>query len=531
MRRDAEQLRRGPFDLLVIGGGIYGAWTAYDAALRGLKVAVVDKGDWASGTSSASSKLIHGGLRYLEQFRLGLVKKSLEERKRLTALAPHRVTALRFLIPVYKNSSVGPLRLRAGLALYDLLAGRGQPVARHGHLTRRQVEKKYPFLRVRGLKTVLTYGDCQMDDFRFVLEIIRGAFDAGAVTVNYARASELLVQGDRVVGAMVTDEITKANIPVTATVVVNTAGPWIPEVSGPVSREPMIRLTKGVHLVMPPLPTRDAMLVMIKRDKRIFFILPWYGKTLLGTTDTDYEGHPDDVRVEEHDMDYLLNEANQIFREAPWDRGAIQGAFAGLRALQNEPGKSPSAVTRKWSVAEPRKHLLVSVGGKYTSARADAGILVDRVMAVLGRRPWKEPPTATLPFPWSPGMPFSQWRRQTVEIGRGLGLDAEAAESATYRYGTEIEKIFQRIRQHRELANLVVPGLPFTKAEIVHGAAVEMAVHLEDLLRRRVPLLILSPVTRQTLVDVANLAAPVMGWSPEQCREEVNATASRWQIR
>ncbi len=531
MRRDPEKLGSGPFDLLVIGGGIYGAWTAYDAALRGLKVAVIDKNDWASGTSSASSKLIHGGLRYLQQFRLGLVRKSLDERKRLTALAPHRVTPLRFLIPLYGDSSVGPLRLRTGLSLYDLLAGKGQPVDRHGQLKRSEVERDYPFLRVKGLKAAYTYGDCQMDDFRFVLEIIHGAHKAGAVTVNYAKATELLFEGSRVVGATVTDQITKASLPVNASVVVNTAGPWIPELSGHGSGEPMIRLTKGVHLVMPPLPTDDAMLIMVKRDKRIFFILPWYGKTLLGTTDTDYAGRPDDLRVEEDDVDYLLTEVNRVFREKVWDREAIQGAFAGLRALRNEPGKSPSAVTREWSAAEPRERLLVSVGGKYTSARADAAVLVDRVLAMLGRRPVKEPSTATRPFPWSPGMPFPQWRQRMVEIGRDLGLDEAASESAARRYGTEVEKIFRMIRQEPELADPVVPGLPFTKAEIVHGASVEMTVHLEDLLRRRLPLLILARVTRQTLVDAAALAAPILNWSPERCLKEVDATASRWQIR
>jgi glycerol-3-phosphate dehydrogenase len=530
MIRDVQQLEKGPFDLLVIGGGIYGAWTAYDAALRGLKVALVEKSDWSSGTSSASSKLIHGGLRYLEQFKFGLVKKSLEERKRLTDLAPHRVAPLRFLIPVYRDSPVGPLRLRAGLVLYDLLAGKNQPVEGHRWLSRSKVLQTYPFLKAEGLKAGLTYGDCQMDDFRFCLEVIAGANRAGAVTANYAEATELLFEGDRVAGARIKDCLGNRRLEVAASVVVNTAGPWIGQIGGGPSREQMVRLTKGVHLVMPPLPTLDALLLMVKRDERIFFIIPWYGRTLIGTTDTDYSGSPDDVKVEEEDIDYLLTEANRIFRKKMWDTSSVCGSFAGLRALINEPDKSPSAVTREWSMAEPCERLLVSVGGKYTSARSDAATLVDRVMVLLGKPFPKESPTQERPFPWSPGEPFSLWKAGTLEKSLRLGLQEETAEWLLSRYGTTIDAIHQYVRKQPELADPLVSGLPFSKAEILHGAAGEMAFHLEDLLRRRVPVLIMTRVTREVLEEAAALAAPVLGWNSGMCREEVNSTARKWGI-
>lgn len=528
MKRNVEHLADGPFDLLVIGGGIYGAWTAYDAALRGLTVALVEKNDWAAGTSSASSKLIHGGLRYLEQFRFGLVRKSLEERKRLTELAPHRVLPLRFLIPIYRDHPVGSLRMGAGLMLYDLLAGKGQPVDRHERLGPAGVLNRYPFLKQEGLRAGYTYGDCQTDDARFTLEIIHGAYAAGAVVANYAEVNELLFEKNRVTGAAVTDRSEGKTIEVRASVVVNTAGPWATELCGDPERSDFIRLTKGVHLVLPPLPARDAILVMVKRDRRIFFLIPWYGKTLLGTTDTDFSGRPDTVRVEAQDIDYLLTEANRIFHRPLWDRSSISGSFAGLRALRNEPGKHPSQVTREWSVEEYRERLLTSTGGKFTSARADAEKLVDRVMALLNRHGQRRSFTESRPFPWSPATNDPEWREKSIRESVESGLDRETAEWGLFRYGSSITAIRALILKEPALASRLVPDLPFCRAEVAHGAASEMALHLEDLLRRRIPLLILSRVQRKTLEEAASIAAPVLGWTAEQCEDEVNAVMRKW---
>jgi len=528
MIRDPKKLGNGPFDLLVIGGGIYGAWTAYDAALRGLKVALVEKNDWASGTSSASSKLIHGGLRYLDQFKFGLVRTSLEERRLLTRLAPHRVKTLRFLIPIYRESLVGMFRMGIGLGLYDLLAGRNQPVRAHETLTSRKILSAYPFLKPEGLRGGYTYGDCQMDDARFTLEIVQGADAAGAAVVNYTEAGALIMKGDRVMGAMVTDREEDKEIEVLASVVVNTAGPWAPDFSGDPSRRDFVRLTKGVHLVMPPLPTRDAMLIMVKQDKRIMFMIPWYGKTLLGTTDTDFRGRPDNVSVDEEDIHYLLTEANRNFSGTEWDKSSILGQFAGLRALRNQPGKLPSSVTREWSIVKPREGLLISVGGKFTSARADAAKLVNRVMKALNKSAEGGAPTESRAFPWSPGEDFMEWREETIRRGLSLGLDPETAEWSTDRYGTSITNIHELIKKDAGLAARLVPDLPFCRAEIVQGAGSEMAVGLEDLLRRRMPVLILSQVDRKTLEDAASLTAPMLGWTTERSEQEINGILGKW---
>lgn len=340
MKRDISRLKSGtPFDLLVIGGGIYGAWTAYHAAHCGLNVAIIDKSDWASGTSSASTKLIHGGLRYLEHLRFDLVKTSLDERKHLTEIAPHQVIPLRFFIPVYKESRVGPMLLRTGLWLYDLLAGKDQPVSSHEKISRRNALSQYAFLNPENLRGGLLYGDCQTDDFRFTLDVILGAVQAGAAAVNYVKADSLLIHENKVIGATVTDRQTGEVFDIKAKIVVNTAGPWASSFNEKDHfLKNFVRLSKGVHLIMPPLPTGDAMLLMTRQDNRIFFMIPWYGKTLVGTTDADYNDDPDNLLVEDEDVEYLLTETNRFFKDQVWKKEDILGSFAGLRALKNEPG-------------------------------------------------------------------------------------------------------------------------------------------------------------------------------------------------
>ncbi|MEE9270618.1 MAG: glycerol-3-phosphate dehydrogenase/oxidase [Candidatus Krumholzibacteria bacterium] len=530
MIRDSERLRE-KFDLLVIGGGIYGAWTAYDAALRGLRVAIIDKGDWGSGTSSASSKLIHGGLRYLEQFRFGLVRRSLAERRRLFELAPHRVRPLRFLMPVYRNGRVGPLRLKLGLTLYDKLAGNRQPVGPHTAMSRDEIIERFPFLEREALRSGFTYGDCQMDDHRFVLEIIAGAVSSGAVAVNYAEADELLTSAGRVAGARVRDCQTNDTFEVRASLVVNTAGPWAAALRVDSTPAPEIRLIKGVHLVLPALPTHHALLVMT-RGGRVFFVLPWYGRTLLGTTDSDFTGDPDQVSVEESDVTYLLDEVNRVLGSTSWSPSDVLGGFAGTRALRKRHGGPAHLVSREWSLQQPARGYLVSIGGKFTSARADAACIVDRVAGALNKPGRCR--TASEPFPWSPGSAgvrqYDVWKQVALSEGTRAGLDPETAGTAVERFGTSITNLLSRIEADAALAGRLVPEAPFCKAEIVHAAEHEMAFHLDDLLRRRLPLLILTRLERRTLEEAAALAAPVLHWSPERCRLEVDAVAKKWNL-
>jgi glycerol-3-phosphate dehydrogenase len=515
-------------DLLVVGGGIYGAWIAYDGALRGLRVALVERTDWAAGTSSASSKLIHGGLRYLEQLRLGLVRTSLVERKRLRTLAPHRIQPLRFLVPVYSGDRIGRWRVKLGLTLYDLLAGVDPPVGRHRSIGREELLALAPFLRRDGLRGGFGYGDCVMDDARYTLEIVDGALRAGAAAVNQAEVAGLLEHRGRIRGAAVVDRETGETVEVEARLTVDCGGAWSAEVVPERQKaERLFRLTKGAHLVMPALAAEGAFLLFAGSDGRVFFLIPWYGRTLLGTTDTPFGGDPDEVGVTPEDVRYLLTAAGRYLGDRAWTESDILGRSVGLRCLRNgRRGTSPSKITREWSLEEPMPGLLMPVGGKYTSARADAARVVDRALELVGRGRG-ENPTRDRPFPWAPAEPFVAWLERVVSAGVALGLDPEAARHAAHRFGARVEKIHQILRDRPELASRIHPELPFCRAEIVHAVESEMARTLEDVLRRRIPLTLLSRPDERRLREAADVAGELLGWSEDRRRQEVASVLDR----
>lgn len=524
MNRDFGRLEKGPFDLLIIGGGIYGAWIAFDATLRGLRVAMVEKRDWASATSSASSKLIHGGLRYLEQYRFGLVRKTLAERKLLLRLAPHRVRALRFVVPLYGDARVAPWRLEAGLWIYDRLGGRRRRMPRYRRYDRRSLLRRWEFLEANGLKCGFTYPDGGMDDARFVVELVDGAVEEGAVAVNRARAEELLLEGGAVVGARIVDEEDGGSLEVRAGVTLNCAGPWsqslvhksVPDVPG------FSRLAKGIHLVLPPLPSDDAFLLLSRRHGGVVFLIPWYGRTLVGTTDTDFEGDPEQVVANGDDAAYLLQLANRSLAGAPWSETDVLASFAGLRTLPASPGSSSSSVSRELAIEEPIPKLITPVGGKYTSARADAAIIVDRTLDCLGsyRGPTR---TDKTPLPWRPSGSYRRWASEIMARGLEWGLPESALLSWQRRYGTRIERLFELVAERPELIEPIEPGLPFTLAEAVYAVREEMARDLEDVLRRRIPLLLLSRPTQVALFQVADVIGTELGWTEERKHDEVAA--------
>ena len=516
MLRSAEKLADVRFDLLVIGGGIYGAWTAYDAALRGLKVALIERRDWGAGTSQASSKLIHGGLRYLERFQIGLVRKALAERQLLLRIAAHRVRPLRFLVPLYRDDRVGRLRLGIGLKLYDLLGAAALAPSRS--LGRAEVAAEFPFLRGDGLTGAVGYSDAGTDDARLTLEVVAAALAAGAVAVNYVEATGLIERDGRVAGAVVRDQETGASLEVEAAVTVNAAGAWADHLERrSIAR---IRLTRGTHLVLPSLGTDQALLRFAARDGRVFFLIPWYGRTLVGTTDVDHDAAADAGRVPDEDVDYLLAAANQARRDAPWTRDDVIASFVGLRVLADSPGAHPSSLSREWSLGEPRPWLLQSIGGKLTAARTDAARIVDRAFALLGR-PQVACVTGAAPLPWAPPGDLSAWLTSQVEAGRELGLDADPATTCALRHGTRVGEVFARVRDDPDLGRPCHPELPFLRAELAQAAAGEMALHLDDVLRRRVPVAILARLTADQIGDLADVVAAAAGWSATRRDDEV----------
>jgi glycerol-3-phosphate dehydrogenase len=510
VKRDFAKLAGQQFDVLVCGGGIYGAWTAYDAALRGLKVAIVDQGDWASGTSSASSKLIHGGLRYLESLDFKLVKKALREREMLKKAAPHRVWPLRFGVPVFKDSRLNSIRLKVGLMLYDFLAGTLGSGQAHCHFKRSAFFERFPCLNPALLTGGFTYADAQTDDARLVLELIDGAMSAGAVCVNYCKVTGFIEDKGKVFGAEIQDKVDGKTAEVFACQIVNTIGQWTGE-SG-------CRLTKGVHLIMPKALGNEALLLTAKSDGRVFFMIPWYGLTLLGTTDTDYTGDVDHLFVEADEADYLLSEVNRVLN-VNWTEADVIGRYAGLRVLKQSSKATPSAVSRDWELKVADNGLLTSIGGKITSAREDAAQIVNTICRNLGvNEPCK---TNGKPFPWLPDQDYRQWSDAALTEAVALGIDSESAKWLIRRHAKRVPMIFQLIAQDASLAKRIAPSLPFIAADLVFCADNEMVVHLEDLFRRRIPLLILAKMTQAEWCHLAEMTARKLGWDEATLKNEL----------
>jgi glycerol-3-phosphate dehydrogenase len=524
--RDVSALQAGaPYDLLVIGGGIYGAWTAYDAALRGLKVALVEKNDWGSGTSSASSKLIHGGLRYLEHFEFQLVRHALAERRVLTEIAPHLVRPLRFMVPVWKGARAGLFKMSAGLTLYDFLAGRDQPVARHKSYSKSKLLALHPYLRESGLKGGLSYGDCQEDDARMTLAVVAAAQQAGVVVANRVAATQLLKDGDKTMGATLHDTIGGSTFDLKAAAVVVAAGPWTHTLIG--SEAPKVKLVKGVHLVMPAIPgSSDAFLFTAPQDGRVYFVIPWYGRTLLGTTESEVSD-PKQAVVTEAEVRYLLDAARDALPQLQWTERDVQGRFAGVRTLQADEEDSLSAVTREFVVLKPSPGLVVPIGGKYTTSRVDSIEIVDAVMRSLNRGRQLST-THDHPLPAAPpAHSFDGWLAHAMARVQKHGVDEQAAMQLALRHGQRIGRIIELLIENPAWSARVVTNAAFIDAEVVLAAREEMSFSLDDLLRRRMPLCLLTALSTADLQRIATLFGESLSWTADQRQQAVDEMQAR----
>ena len=393
------------FDVLVVGGGVTGCAIARDAALRGLTVALVEKGDFASGTSSRSSRLIHGGVRYLEHGHLHLVFESSAERRRLLRVAPHLVRPLEFTWPVYSGARIPRWKLGAGLTLYDVLALFGN-VGRHHRLSRAAVLDREPMLRSDGLLGGASYFDAATDDARLTLANAIGAAEAGAVVLNHAAVTALLVERGAIAGATVQDATTKATLNARARVVVNATGPWsdalrrLDPSSSATSTSRVLRGSKGAHIAVPRtrVGNRDALTLVSPSDGRVFFVLPAQEHAIIGTTDTYTASSPDDARASNDDVRYLLDAANAFFPNAKLRGEDVVSAWAGIRPLLPTAADTPGAVTREHAVITSASGLVSITGGKLTTYRVMARDVVRVVLRRLRKRP-SEDRTETLPLP------------------------------------------------------------------------------------------------------------------------------------
>jgi glycerol-3-phosphate dehydrogenase len=535
MHRDLEALTRGTFDLVVIGGGIHGAATAREATLRGLKVALVEARDFASGTSGRSSKLIHGGLRYLEQFDFRLVRESRRERRLLVRLAPHLAYPVPFVLPIYRGDPYFPFKIRVGLTIYDLLGNLG-PEDRHQMLTPDEALRRVPALRPEGLRAAAIYHDSETDDARLTLENVLDAAERGAVVANYTeiRALTLSPRGARnrmVATAEAEDHLTGRRYEIAARFWVNAAGPWVDHVRALLpgfDGSRTLRLTKGTHLIIPPIAGPYALLAAIPGEDRVFLTVPWGNWTLLGTTDTDFEGDPAGVQPDAVEARYLLRALNRVLRQ-PVGTEQVLGSFAGLRALVMEPGRSPSATTREYRFHWDRwaKNFVSICGGKLTTARALAEKLVDQVAARLAvslPSPLGNYPSRRILLPGGHTGPFEAFvGRARESADRDFRLPLPVVERIARTYGSRWLLVLELLRSEKRLAELL-PGTPsLLAAEVAFAIRHEMAVTLEDFMLRRSGLNWVACTLGEAATAAGEIFASHFGWDAERTQAELDS--------
>jgi len=520
-RRDAfDRLGRDRFDVLVVGGGITGAGVARDAALRGLRVALVDRGDFGAGTSSRSSRLVHGGVRYLEHGHLRLVFESSRERRLLLGLAPHLVRPLHFTWPVYAGGRLPRWKVGAGLALYDLLAGL-RNVGRHERLDATGVLRAEPALRPDGLTGGARYWDAATDDARLTLATVLGAAEADALVVNHC-AVRALVHGDgRVTGAVVEDRFGAGSRVVRADVVVNATGPWSDEIlTLDDGREhAAVRGTKGAHVLVPRERVGNAAAVTLLSplDGRVMFVLPAGRFALVGTTETREDVHPRAVRASEADVAYLLDSVNALFPEAALARGDVVSAWAGLRPLvaagQGEGAGAGGRASREHALTWSDTQLLTITGGKLTTYRAMAAETVDALLRRLRRR---ARPAATERQPL-PGGALASTEAERAAATTAIG-DAETAAWLVSAHGTRWRRVWQLADRDGRLRERLDPALPYVAAEVAYAAGFELACTVGDVLLRRTHLAFEThDHGRAVAPRVAELLAPALGWDAARC--------------
>jgi glycerol-3-phosphate dehydrogenase len=462
MHRNLPALADGVFDLLIIGGGIFGAGIARDAALRGLRVALVEQSDFASGTSSRSSKLIHGGFRYLEQRAFSLVAESTRERRILQDIAPHRVRPLPFLLPVYRGDPRPLWLMRLGMTLYDVLA-LYRNTAAHRKFSPARTLATEPGLDPKNLRGAIRFYDCQEDDARFCIDNLLHASELGALCANYCEVTGLAAKDGRIVSATVTDRLGAGSFDIRARAFINAAGPWVERVAGLLPPAapgglPHLSPTKGVHILLPRLTQTHGIFFQGRRDGRMLFILPWNDCTMVGTTDTDFKGDPADVRADASDVEYLLAEVRALFPSSNFTASDVITTFAGIRPLLKSDASTPTARSREHSILRRGENLLSIAGGKYTTYRLIAEQVVDAAYDVLGSRP-AECRTARTPLPNHRPVPTGDRIAEIPDV---------YASDVTHAVREEMATTVEDVMRRRTGMALSRSGGPATAERVAH---------------------------------------------------------------
>jgi glycerol-3-phosphate dehydrogenase len=527
-----RRLAENEFDALVIGGGITGAGVALDAAARGYSVALVEKADFASGTSSKATKLVHGGIRYLPQFDFGLVHEALVERGLLIQNAPYLVRPLTFVLPLYEDAQrpVGVpftppggrglgLMLDAGLWMYDLMAGR-RSVGRHRRISAERAEELVPTLNRAGLKEAFTYNDAQTNDSRLTIAVLRTAAQHGAVIANYAEVTGFTRQGDTLSGALVRDVLTDEMITMSARHIVNATGVFAEQVASLANDMLNVKIepSKGVHLVVPRerVGISDTAVVLPETDdKRILFVVPWGSRAIIGTTDTG-TGDLDHPTATSADIHYLLRHVN-LYLDVQLTEDDIITTYAGYRPLVSTRGARTANLSRTHVVLQDPSGLVTIVGGKLTTYRRMAQDTVD-VLAKRDGMP-RAHPTQRLPLSGAVGW---RWAQSDLKArAQSLGLPPDSEEHLAFNYGRNAETILDLIERDPDLSQRLEADLPYVRAEVVYASRYEMAIRLEDVLARRTRLILEARDQGiRVAPEVAQLMGKELGWSPARVQAE-----------
>ncbi len=518
-------LQSEEFDILVIGGGVNGVGVALDAVTRGLKVALVESQDLAAGTSSRSSKLIHGGLRYLEQYDFKLVREALHERELMVSTqCPHLVKPVSFLYPltekVKERTYVG-----AGLALYDALRGFKRALPSHKHLTGKTIASISPSLRQDIITGAIRYFDAQVDDARHTMMIARTAARHGAVMATSVRVDDLLRNGKKVTGVTATDLKTGQTLTISAKATIMCAGVWSDELHQRFGLTPgySVAMSKGVHIVVPQSAIKSKDGIILKTAVSVLFLIPWEDKWIVGTTDTPYEGDRAKPIATQEDVQYILDQANRVL-EPQLKSEDIIGVFAGLRPLvANSASSATTKLSREHTVDRPAPGFVSLAGGKYTTYRVMAKDAVD--LAVLDlRKIVSESVTEKLPLIGADG--YFALQQQVLKIADETNLSEATVIHLLNRYGSLISEIIEIISENPEMSERIIPDLPYIKAEILHAASHEGALSVEDVLLRRTRISFeASDSGLSAANDVAEIIGTVLNWSAADRRGSVQSFA------
>ncbi|MEV4253715.1 glycerol-3-phosphate dehydrogenase/oxidase [Spirillospora sp. NPDC049652] len=518
-RKAAADLADADLDILVIGGGVVGCGAALDAVTRGLRVGLVEAQDFGSGTSSRSSKLIHGGLRYLEQLNFGLVREALQERSLiLSTLAPHLARPVPFLYPLRHRGWERPY-VGSGVLLYDTMGGR-RGVPGHRHLSKKRVLRESPGLRDDVLVGAVKYYDGQTDDARYTMLLARTAAHYGAVCLNRAQAVRFLYDGARVAGAVVRDEETGEEHQVRARHTVNAAGVWTDEIQKMGGgRAPFdVRASKGVHILVPRDRIELSAGIISRTEKSVLFIIPWAKHWIIGTTDTPWDLDLRDPSASRRDVDYILDHANELLKN-PLSRDDIVGVYAGLRPLLAGNSDETAELSREHAVAGPADGLTVVAGGKYTTYRVMAKDAVDAAVRGL---PEDVPPSCTHRLPLLGADGFAAAWNQRALHARTSGLPQWRVDHLLRRYGTLTTELLDLIGEDPSLGEPLRGAETYLNAEIHYAALAEGALHLDDLLSRRTHVSIETPDRgRAAARPAAEIVAPLLGWDEADIAREV----------